>query len=232
MAALQWGLQKDPFSHCDKCLALLNACQDRGFLVLVSTRMPVFRFLPEFMFLLVQIYAFLFIFSPFLAVFGSNLRAFSGFPISFRFFLVGLTGIPVPKHLKKGNAACFYTTISLKLLIIGQICRNQKEGNFITINLTPQLSELVKYWLFYGTSKLQRTHFHCCSKLYWGYWPYWLASQWAQYLWWGIWTTYLLMCWSFLPNPMLLSFNLVYQSAEMIRWLFLKMCNLKMLASS
>ena len=39
---------------------------------------------------------------------------------------------------------------------------------------------------------------------------------------------------SFLPNPILLSFNLVDQSAEMIRWLLLhiKMCNLKMLASS
>ena len=33
-------------------------------------------------------------------------------------------------------------------------------------------------------------HFH---SVYWGYWPYWLASQWAQYLWWGIWTTYLLI---------------------------------------
>ena len=38
----------------------------------------------------------------------------------------------------------------------------------------------------------------------------------------------------FLPNLILLSFNLVYQNGEMIRWLLLhlKMCNLKMLASS
>ena len=55
---------------------------------------------------------------------------------------------------QKSNAACFYTSILLKLSIIIQMCKNQKEGNFITINLTPHLSELVKYWLFYGTSKL------------------------------------------------------------------------------
>ena len=35
--------------------------------------------------------------------------------------------------------------ILLKLLIIIQMCKNQKEGNFIAINLTPHLSELVKY---------------------------------------------------------------------------------------
>ena len=44
------------------------------------------------------------------------------------------------------------------------MCKKHKEGNFITINLTPHLSQLVKYWLFYGTSKVQNTHFHCCSK--------------------------------------------------------------------
>ena len=38
----------------------------------------------------------------------------------------------------------------------------------------------------------------------------------------------------FLRNPILLFFNLIYQCAEMNRWLFLhqQMCNLKMLASS
>ena len=36
---------------------------------------------------------------------------------------------------------------------------------------------------------MKSTHFHCCSKSYWGYWPYWWASQWVQYLWRGIWTT-------------------------------------------
>ena len=49
------------------------------------------------------------------------------------------------KHLKKSNAACVYTPILLKLLILIQMCKKQKEGNFITINLTPHLSQLVKY---------------------------------------------------------------------------------------
>ena len=42
--------------------------------------MPVFRFLPEFRFLLVQIYAFLFIFSPFLAVLVKLMCFFKFFP--------------------------------------------------------------------------------------------------------------------------------------------------------
>ena len=49
------------------------------------------------------------------------------------------------KCLKKSNAACFYTPILFKLLIIIHMFKNQKEKNFITINLTPHLSELVKY---------------------------------------------------------------------------------------
>ena len=147
---------------------------------------------------------------------------------------VNVTPLFIYKTPQKSNAACFYTPILLKIFIIIQMCKKHKLGKFITINLTPHLSQLVKYWEFYGTSKVQSTHFHCCSKSYRGYWPYWLASQWAQYLWRGIWTTYLLMRWSFLPNPILLFFNLIYQSVEMNRWLLLplKMCNLKMLASS
>ena len=49
--------------------------------------MPVIRFLLEFRFLLVQIYMFLFIFSPFFGCFGSNLRAFSCFPHQFQVFV-------------------------------------------------------------------------------------------------------------------------------------------------
>ena len=41
-------------------------------------------------------------------------------------------------NTSKSNAACFYTPILLKLLTIIQMCKNQKEGNFIKINLTPQ----------------------------------------------------------------------------------------------
>ena len=50
-----------------------------------------------------------------------------------------------------------------------------------------------------------------------------------------IWTTYLLMRWFFLCyNPILWFFNLIYQCAEMNRWLFLhlKMHEDVMLASS
>ena len=90
------------------------------------------------------------------------------------------------------------------------MCEKHKKGNFTTNNLTPHLSQLVKYWLFYGTSRVRRTHVHCCSRSYWGYWPYWLASQWAQYLWRGIWTTYLLMRWCFLRNPILLFYSLIW----------------------
>ena len=73
---------------------------------------------------------------------------------------------------------------------------------------------------------MKSTHFHCCSKSYWGYWPYWLTSQWAQYLWRGIWTT-ISSCWFLLRNPILLCLNLIYQCTEMNRWVFLhqKMCN-------
>ena len=51
-------------------------------------------FCPNSGFLLVQIYVFLFIFSPFFGCFGSNLRAFSDFCHQFQVFWVGLTGIP------------------------------------------------------------------------------------------------------------------------------------------
>ena len=58
------------------------------------------------------------------------------------------------KDLKKLlNVACFYTPVFLKLLIIVQMCKKSKGGNFITIILTPYLSQLVKNWLFYGNSK-------------------------------------------------------------------------------
>ena len=110
-----------------------------------------------------------------------------------------------------------------------------KEGNFITIDLTPYLSQLVKYWLFYRTSKVRSTHFHCCSKSYWGYWPYWLASHYYLNIYGrGIWTTYLLVRWFVLRYPILLFINLIYQCAEINRWLFLHlhMRNLKMLVSS
>ena len=77
---------------------------------------------------------------------------------------------------------------------------------------------------------MRSSHVHCCSKSYWGYWPYWWGSQWAQYLWRGIWTIYLPVRWVFLPNQIVL----IYQCVEIDRWLLLhlKMCNLKMLASS
>ena len=122
---------------------------------------------------------------------------------------------------QKCNAACFYTPIILKLLIIVQMCKKHKRGNFITIILTLHLSQLVKYWLFHVISKVQSSHFHCCSKSYRGYWPYWLASKWDQYLWRGIWTSHFLMRWFFLCNPINLLFNLTYQCAEINRWLFL-----------
>ena len=48
-------------------------------------------------------------------------------------------------NTSKSNAACFYTPILLKQLIIIQMSKNQKEENFITINLTSHLSEMVKY---------------------------------------------------------------------------------------
>ena len=64
-----------------------------------------------------------------------------------------------PEHLKKVTQPVLIRLYLLKLLIIIQMCKNQKEGNFITINLTPHLSEFVKYWFFYGTSKLQSNPF-------------------------------------------------------------------------
>ena len=69
---------------------------------------------------------------------------------------------------------------------------------------------------------MRSTHFHCCSKTNWG-WPYWLASQWAQYLWRGI-LNYL--------SPHALIF-LRYPIFWFAKWLLLhlKMCNLNMLAS-
>ena len=100
--------------------------------------------------------------------------------------------------------------------------------------MTPHLSKLIKYWLFYGASKVKSTHFHCCSKSYWGYWPDWLASQWAQYLWWGN-LNHLSPHANFSFVILYLLFlNLIYQCVEMTRWSFLykKMCNLKLLASS
>ena len=35
----------------------------------------------------------------------------------------------LPKHLKKSNAACFYTPIVLKLLIIVQMWKQHEKGN-------------------------------------------------------------------------------------------------------
>ena len=134
---------------------------------------------------------------------------------------------------KKQNktAACFYTPVVLKLLIIVHMWKQHEEEHLVTILFTPHLSKLIKYCLLYGTSKVQSTHFQFYSKSYWDYWPYWLASQWAQYLRRGIWTTYLLMRWFFLCNPILF---LIYNCVEINRWLllFLKICNLKKLASS
>ena len=52
----------------------------------------------------------------------------------------------VHKHLKKSNAACFYTPIVLKLFIIVQMWKQHEEGNLIAIILTPHLSKLIKYW--------------------------------------------------------------------------------------
>ena len=60
-------------------------------------------------------------------------------------FYSNLFNTRIHKHLKKSNAACFYMQILLKLLIIIQMCKKHKEGNFITINLTPHLLQLVKY---------------------------------------------------------------------------------------
>ena len=61
-----------------------------------------------------------------------------------------------------------------------------------------------------GPSEMQNTQSDCCSNFYCVYWPYWLASQWAQYLWprsvggGGVgggwlegWTIHLPMCWVF-----------------------------------
>ena len=131
----------------------------------------------------------------------------------------------------KKNAACFYTPVVLKLLIIVHMWKQHEEENLVTILFTPHLSKLIKYCLLNATSKVQSTHFQFYSKSYWDYWPYWLASQWAQYLRRGIWTTYLLMRWFFLCNPILL---LIYNCVEINRWLllFLKIYNLKKLASS
>ena len=50
------------------------------------------------------------------------------------------------KHLKKSNAACFYTPIVLKLFIIVQMWKQHEEENLIAIILTPHLSKLIKYW--------------------------------------------------------------------------------------
>ena len=75
--------------------------------------------------------------------------------------------------LKKSNAASFYTPIVSKLLITVQMWKQHEEGNLITMILTPHLSKLIKFWSFYGTSKLSSTHFHCCSKLFWPYWLTW-----------------------------------------------------------
>ena len=50
------------------------------------------------------------------------------------------------KHLQKSNAVCVYTPVVLKLLAIVQMRKQQEEGNEITINLTPNLSKLIKYW--------------------------------------------------------------------------------------
>ena len=37
--------------------------------------------------------------------------------------------IDINKHLKKSNAACFYTPIVLKLLIVVQMWKQYEEGN-------------------------------------------------------------------------------------------------------
>ena len=91
------------------------------------------------------------------------------------------------KHLKKSNAACFYTPIVLKLLIIVQMWKQHEEGNLSAIILTPHLSKLIKYWQFYGVSKVKNTHFHCCSK---SYRPYWLAQYYG-----GLFEPLITSCW-------------------------------------
>ena len=132
--------------------------------------------------------------------------------VIFGFYMV--KAMEISKHLKKSNAACFYAPIVSKLLIVDQMWKQHEEGNYITIILTPHLSKLIKYWLFYGASKVKSTQFHCCSKSYWDYWPYWLASQWARNIYGGGFEPLISSCWFFLRNPILLFFNLIYQCAE------------------
>ena len=100
--------------------------------------------------------------------------------------------------------------------------KQHEEGNLITITLTPHLSKLIKYWWLYGASKVKSTQFHCCSKSYWGYWPYSLASQWARNIYSRGFEPLTCSCWFFLRNPILFFFNFIYQCAEMNRWLFLQ----------
>ena len=115
----------------------------------------------------------------------------------------------VSKHLKKSNAACFYTPMVLKLLIIVQMWKQHEEGNLIAIILTPHLLKLIKYWQFYGASKVESTHFHCCSK---SYWPYWLAQYYGR-----LFEPLITSCVDFLRNSILL----ISQCMEMNRWLSL-----------
>ena len=44
--------------------------------------------------------------------------------------------------------------------------KQNKTKTQLFIILTPYLSQLIKYWYVYGTSKVLSTLFHCCSKSY------------------------------------------------------------------
>ena len=84
------------------------------------------------------------------------------------------------------------------------MCKIKNEGNFITINLTPHLSQLVLIILWHLKSAkhpfplLQSIVLRILTIL--------IGFTMSSTSMVGIWTTYLLMCWSFLPSPILLFF--------------------------
>ena len=100
-----------------------------------------------------------------------------------------------------------YTYI-IKTINHCQMSKIRKEGKCYYNTFIPHLSQLVKYWLFYGISKVRSIiHIEVIDN------TEWLNNE-LIYQWRVSWITYLLMRWIFLCNPILLFFNLI----DVLKW--------------